>query len=144
MTNDTTTEVELKVIQHVPAPPDRVFDAWLDPEMLARFMRPKQDEPAPGVDLDPRVGGRYEILMGPPENADRHWGEYKEIARPERLVFTWNSPHAAPDSLVTLTFKMVDGGTEVTLVHDRFPSEGSREGHRQGWTNILETLAKTL
>lgn len=141
MTNDTTAEVELKVTQHVQAPPDKVFDAWLDPALLARFMRPVRADPPPSVNVDPQVGGSYEFMMGPPDSVDRHWGKYLEITRPDRLVFTWNSPHAAPDSVVSITFREVNDGTEVTLTHDRFPSAGSREGHRKGWTAILETLA---
>merc|ERR1711916_219036 len=90
---------------------------------------------------DPRVGGRYDIIMTNEMGEVPHWGEYRVIDRPNRLVFTWNSPHAAPDSLVTLEFESVETGTRLTLIHEKFPSEASCEGHTKGWTAVLGTLA---
>ncbi|OWU85083.1 hypothetical protein ATO6_08505 [Oceanicola sp. 22II-s10i] len=135
-----TLELALKVSRTIPAAPDKVFDAWLDPQVMQRFMCPGAQR-ALRVSNDPRVGGRFDILMvGSDGKEIPHWGEYREISRPSRLVFTWNSPHAEPDSVVELTFARDGAGTLVTLVHDRFPSEGSRNGHEQGWTGILEKL----
>lgn len=139
-----TTDLSLKVTQIVPAEPERVFDAWLDPEMITRFMIAAPGAGVKSAEMDPRVGGRYAITMTNDMGEIPHWGEYREINRPDRLVFTWNSPHAAPDSLVTLTFEPVDGETLVTLVHEIFPSEGSRDGHTKGWTSILKTLAEKV
>jgi uncharacterized protein YndB with AHSA1/START domain len=140
-----TNDLSLKVSQHVPASPERVFDAWLDPKMISRFMITGPTAGVKSAETDPRIGGRYAITMTNEMGEIPHWGEYREIDRPTRLVFTWNSPHAAPDSLVTLTFDPAGiGGTLVTLVHDKFPSEGSREGHTKGWTAILETLSEKL
>ncbi|MGR3323047.1 MAG: SRPBCC family protein [Pseudooceanicola sp.] len=135
-----TVDLMLKLSRTIPAPPEKVFDAWLDPETMKRFMAPG-GRPTLSAETDPRVGGSYELMMsGAQGEAHRHWGEYREIDRPHRLVFTWNSPHAEPDSVVELTFRAVEGGTEVTLTHDRFPSEGSRTGHESGWTSILQNL----
>ncbi|MDF0602588.1 SRPBCC domain-containing protein [Psychromarinibacter sp. C21-152] len=139
-----TTDLSLRVTQTVPAPPERVFDAWLDPEMLTKFMRPGPDVGVTKAETDPRVGGRYDIVMTAEKGEIPHWGEYREIERPRRLVFTWNSPHAAPDSVVTLTFEPEGAGTLVTLVHDRFPSDSSRDGHEKGWTGILGALAQAV
>lgn len=136
MSNDLT----LKVTQHVAAPPERVFDAWLDPKLLARFML----EDVVKAETNPKVGGRFDIVMKNDTGEIPHWGEYREIDRPNRLVFTWNSPHASPDSLVTLDFRAAGDGTDLTLVHDRFPSEESRNGHKKGWTTILANLAETM
>lgn len=136
-----TTDLILRVTQQVPASPERVFDAWLDADMLAKFMLTGPDSGVSSAETEAKVGGAYRIVMTNDMGEVPHWGEYREIDRPGRLVFTWNSPHAAPDSLVTLTFAPAGGGTLVTLVHEKFPSEGSREGHIKGWTGILETLS---
>ncbi len=138
------TDLSLKVTQFVKAAPERVFDAWLNPDMIRKFMLTGPGTGVASASTDPRVGGRYDIVMTNEMGEVPHWGEYREISRPSKLVFTWNSPHAAPDSLVTLTFDAKDGGTQVTLVHETFPSEGSRDGHEKGWTGILATLADTL
>jgi uncharacterized protein YndB with AHSA1/START domain len=136
-----TVDLALKLTRTIPAAPEKVFDAWLDPQMMALFLCPGAGTTSK-VTNDPTVGGRYDILMegGPHGDGIPHWGTYRRIDRPEVLEFTWNSPHAEPDSIVTLTFTPVPAGTEVTLVHDRFPSEGARSGHEKGWSSILEKL----
>ena len=135
-----TSDLSLTLTQHIPSPPERVFDAWLDPKFLARFMA---DEVVK-TETDPRVGGRFDIVVKNSKGEVPHWGVYREIDRPNRLVFTWNSPHASPDSLVSIDFRASKGGTDLTLVHDRFPSDAMREGHRKGWTAILAALAEAL
>ena len=112
--------------------------------MLRRFISPGEGTSTLRAETDPRVGGRYDIVMHNEMGEIPHWGEYREIDRPNRLSFTWNSPHAVPDSLVTLTFRAVGDETEVTLIHDRFPSEASRAGHEGGWTSILQALDEAL
>ena len=139
-----TIDLALKVTRTIPAPPERVFDAWLTPSIMTRFMHGAPDHTVTSAESDARVGGTYKVVMN---NGEKHippWGEYREIDRPNRLVFTWNSPHATPDSIVTLDFKAVTDGTELTLTHDRFPSEGSRDGHEKGWTCILGQLAEAM
>ena len=138
------TDLSLKVTKDIPASPERVFDAWLDPEMIRRFMLTGGGSGVKHASTDPKVGGRYDIIMTNEMGEVPHWGEYRVIDRPNRLVFTWNSPHAAPDSLVTLTFEPVGTGTRLTLVHEKFPSEASCEGHTKGWTAILGTLAAEM
>jgi uncharacterized protein YndB with AHSA1/START domain len=135
-----TTDLALKLTRRIAAPPERLFDAWLDPAMLKRFIAPGEGVSTLRAETDPRPGGRFDIVMQNECGEILHWGEYREIVRPERLSFTWNSPHATPDSLVTLTFRAVGAETEVTLVHDRFPSETSRNGHERGWSDILAAL----
>jgi uncharacterized protein YndB with AHSA1/START domain len=139
-----TTDLALKITRRIAAPPERLFDAWLDPAMLRSFMSPGGGVSTTQAQTDPRPGGRYDILMHNEMGEIPHWGVYREIDRPNRLAFTWNSPHAEPDSLVTLTFRKVGDDTEVTLVHDRFPSEQSRSGHEGGWTSILAALDAAL
>ncbi len=136
----TTTDLALTVSRTIDAPPEALFNAWLDPVTLARFMRPMAEMPAPTVSNDPRVGGRFDILMTAGENEIPHWGTYTEIDPHKRLAFTWQSPFSVEGSTVTLTFKPVSGGTKVDLTHVKFPSEESRDNHEKGWTAILAML----
>lgn len=135
-----TVDLALKLTERIPATPERVFDAWLDPAMLSRFMSREVLK----AESDPRVGGRFDIVMKNDMGEVPHWGVYREIDRPNRLAFTWNSPYAEPDSLVTITLKKVGNETELTLIHDRFPSDAAREGHEKGWTAILGALAAAM
>lgn len=140
----TTNDLSLTVSRTIRAPVETVFDAWLDPEMLSRFMTPDEDVTVPSVTVDPVEGGSFEIMMKVGEKELPHSGIYKTIDRYSRLVFTWESAHSIDGSTVTLDFMPVDGGTEVTLTQVGFSSEDSRDGHRKGWAAILAALGSTV
>lgn len=138
------SELELTVTRTIAAPAKALFDAWLDPRMLAKFMRPAADVTIPHVQTDPVEGGRFDIMMATGGKEIPHYGIYKRIAPHSELVFTWISPFSIDGSTVTLTFAPVDGGTEVKLHHVRFPSAESRDNHQSGWTGILDALGATI
>ncbi len=137
-------DLSVVVSRTFPVPAARVFEAWLDPEALAKFMTPGEGVTVPKATTDPVVGGEFEILMNVGDKVIPHKGFYKEINRHDRLVFTWDSPFSDPDSTVTLDFVEVDGGTEVTLTHVKFSSEKNRDDHKGGWTAILASLEPFL
>ena len=125
----------------IPIARDRVFDAWLDPARLARFMRPGSTGRTT-AEVDARVGGRFRIVMyHPSSNAGtEHTGEYLLIDRPHRLSFTWCSVNTdEKDTTVTIDFIDRNGATEVVLTHTQLPPK-QLEGHRKGWSDILAAL----
>lgn len=141
-----TQELSLEVTRHLPFPPERVFDAWLDPKMMQKFLVPGPGMTVPEAQNDPRVGGRFRVVMLAPD-MDEGWpheGEYLEIDRANRLKFTWVSGYTQDDSEVTLDLTPAEGGTNLRLSHVRFPNEESRDNHKGGWALILEALEKTL
>lgn len=141
---ETAKALTLTVSRTIDAPAEKVFDAWLDPELLSRFMTPGDDVTVPSVTVDPVEGGRYEILMKVGGKELPHSGTYETIDRPRRLVFTWESGHSIDGSTVTVEFTPTDGGTEVTLTQVKFASKDSRDGHEEGWTAILAALGTTM
>ncbi|MGB7241523.1 MAG: SRPBCC domain-containing protein [Sulfitobacter sp.] len=138
------TDLTLTTERTIKAPQKQVFDAWLDPAMLQRFMMPAPGMTVPKASNDPKTGGRFEILMKAGDNDIPHSGTYREITPHDRIVFTWESPFSVEDSTVTLTFAAVEGGTHVTLTHVRFPDAESRDNHLGGWNGILEKLDTQL
>ena len=123
----------------ISASPEDLFDAWLDPEALAEWMRPGTIRSAV-ASVEPRVGGRYQIVMQGESGAIPHTGVYRVIDRPKRLVFTWQSPHTGPDeTLVTVDFLKSGRSTEVVVTHEKLP-ESARPSHSRGWTSGLEHL----
>ena len=138
------TDLTLTTTRVISAEPSRVFDAWLDPAMLARFMTSGPGMTVPKAAADPVEGGRFDIVMQAGDDEIPHAGTYIEINRHSRLVFTWESPFSVEGSTVTLDFEPVDGGTEVTLTHVKFPSEESRDNHLGGWNGILGALDGAL
>lgn len=120
-----------------------VFEAWLDAASMARWFC---DIPGGHSDVqcDPSVGGEFKIdMISPDGKTVPHWGIYKTIDRHEVLEFTWNSPHAS-DTLVRVEFESIDQGTQITLIHSGLPTEGARDGHREGWTAIVNKFCDTL
>jgi len=133
---------EVLVLRRVlPVERERVFAAWLDPASLATWMRPGESTDAI-VEVDPRVGGRFRILMQQEQGGCgyEHQGEYLAIEPPSLLSFTWIS--AATDlrpTVVTVELHERDEGTELVLTHRRLPRERV-DAHRQGWTDIVRLL----
>jgi len=132
------TELELTVSRTIPAPRKAVFEAWLDPATMGKFMRPAADMASAHVTVDPTVGGAYEVIMIAGDKEIPHRGTYEAIDRHDRIVFTWLSEWTTEDSTVTLTFEHEGEGTKVTLHHVGFPNEDSRASHEGGWAEILE------
>ena len=132
--NAALASAAVVVRRTIAAPAEDIFDAWLDPEALATWMRPGTIK-STVAKVEPRVGGRYEINMQGEAGAIPHSGTYRVIDRPKRLVFTWQSPHTGPgETLVTVDFVRVGPGTEVVVTHERLP-ESARDAHRRGWTS---------
>ena len=137
----STAPTSIHVRRRIAAPAQLLFDAWLDPESVAAWMRPF-DTARTVAQTDPVVGGGYRIDM---HQADgqvvEHVGKYVEIDAPRRLVFTWASPATEhKDSLVTIDFVESDGATEVSLTHEQLP-EFMAQAHVGGWTSAFEKLA---
>ena len=134
-------DLTLCVKKTVSAPIENVFDAWLDPEILAQFILPMPGMPQPDVENEPLQGGSFTIVMHVGDNKIPHTGEYLEISRPNRLVFSWVSPFSTDGSTVTINFsESGNGKTDVELSHVRFIDEEARSDHEGGWTNILAKL----
>ena len=148
MTDNTDTL--LVITRLFDAPPERVFDAWLNPHEIAAWIGPRSVE-AETKELTAKVGGRYRIFMrGADGTGPIVGGIYREIVRPTRLVFTWTWETGHPmggaghESLVTLTFRGIGDKTEMTLRHEHLQAKDSRDSHNQGWNASFDKLAKRL
>jgi len=140
----------------IPAPPHRVYRAWLEPELLRRWLAPGSLE-VTRVEVDERVGGRYRIWHGSAEgDVGGFECELLELVPCRRIVFRWGfvGPErlAGPvyDSLLTVTLDEAPGGaTALTLVHERLddldaalPDVAKSVG--PGWEMVVGKLAAIL
>ena len=133
------------IVQRIlPAPPEVVYDEWLDVDALAEFIAPFPTRPG-RIELDPRIGGRYQIEMINPDSVVQVTGVYLELDRPRRLRFTWTSDLGGGfDSIVTITFEPHHGArTLMTIEHAQLPSEW-RADHEEGWTQIARQLEERV
>lgn len=138
------TRPVVRVVRRLPASRDEVFDAWLDAESLKEWMCPGTTRKTV-AELDPRVGGRFRIVMTREQGDTEHTGEYREIRRPERLVFTWISTNTlGRETLVTIELRVAGDETELTLTHESLPDDEARRTHEGGWSAIVDRLAVKL
>lgn len=145
--------VKVQVRRAYAAPAERVFDAWLDAEMIAKFMFGPhlRDEEIVHLKVDPRVGGLFSFLVRRQGTEIDHVGEYFEITRPRRLCFSWSAIAAGyaekPDaaSRVTIEIAPRPQGCELLLTHE-IPAAWADYAERteQGWTKITATLDEAL
>jgi uncharacterized protein YndB with AHSA1/START domain len=128
MTKSTKT-LEFKFERTIPAPPDEVFDAWLNPKTPGNPWNAAEK-----FILDPKVDGLfYWALKG-----TSHYGRFTEFERPGRIEHTWMSPNTlGQESTVTLTFKKQGDNTLMTLVHSGLPDHELAKGHEKGWNYFL-------
>lgn len=134
---------EINLSKVVPAPREKVFEAWTSAEWLHRWYGMTDDWTVPEVEVDLRVGGRFRIVMQPPDGEQLiESGEYVEIAPNERLVFTMGSPSWSDVTTVTVDLLEHPDGTEVRLRETGYTDAEVRDQHAQGWPGWLDRLAR--
>jgi uncharacterized protein YndB with AHSA1/START domain len=130
----------LTLKRRIKAAPAKVFAAWTDPKLMARWLGPVGTvELTAKTDL--RVGGRYEMKMKMPDDEHNVSGVYREIVPNQKLVFTW-AWRTMPEreSLVTVELKADGDGTLLTLTHSQFFDKAARDRHEGGWSGTLGKL----
>jgi uncharacterized protein YndB with AHSA1/START domain len=142
----------VRIVREIAAPAQRVYDAWIDPEMLIRWIGPEKYV-ASRVEVDPRVGGRAGVWG---EQADGSTGifnwDFIEMVPAERLVlsFAFADRDKEPDahrSLLTLDLRETSPGhTELTLIHERLKPRSPQDakGVTRGWGQVLGRLVAYL
>jgi uncharacterized protein YndB with AHSA1/START domain len=123
------------------ASPQRVFDAFLDARIARHFFFATTSGEMIEAEIDPRVGGRYAFTERRPRMGDvRHVGEYLQIDRPRRLVFSFAVPQFG-DSSTTIAVDIASegDGCVLTLTNEGVSAEFA-ERVREGWGRILDGL----
>lgn len=147
------------------APVERVWQAWTDPALVAKWWGPK-DFTAPHIEIDLREGGKYLYAMHGPAGTEFDqdmWstGIFNEIVPMKKIVYTDSfadaegnavSPEAygmtgmPTEMLVIINFESTeDGKTKLTLTHEG-PAAGSEHAKNmtEGWNQSLDKLAESL
>ena len=135
----------------VPASPNLVYRAWLEPERIRQWLAPGSLE-VTRAEVDEQVGGRYRIWQG---NADGEQGGFEceilELVPDRRIVFSWGfvGPERAAlsmDSQLTITLEeAAGGGTTLTLLHEHLDALHDAmpevaEMVETGWKMVLDKL----
>lgn len=141
-----TDDVQLSVKRQFTASAERVFDAFLDPDKAGQFMFATATGKMVRVEIDARVGGKYAFVDRRAGEDVEHVGEYLEISRPHRLVFTLRVEKYSNDqSKVSIEITPRGAGCEVTLSQS-LPKHYAEHLQRveQGWGAILDHAATVV
>ena len=152
--SDTTTVREeggliLEMTRRFKASRERVFDAWSTVEAMTHWFGPGSCAVL-GGQIDFRVGGRYRLELKTETLGEiAIGGEYLEISRPERLLFSWkweeNEELCQDEMEVAIELSDAgDGETELRLTHTGFPDREVAEHHGQGWGGSFDKLGPWL
>lgn len=141
----------VRITREFDAPPDKVFRAWTDPDLVARWLGPRSVTTR--IDnWDARTGGSYRyVAERDGEEIASFYGSFHEVRPNERLVqtFTWEG---MPDgvSLDTMTFEdLGNGRTRVVGLsvvdsmeaRNAMMASGMDVGVQEGYQKLDELLA---
>jgi uncharacterized protein YndB with AHSA1/START domain len=157
MTPKTTEPTIVQLSRTIPGPPDRVYRAWLDPKLLRQWLAPRSLT-VTQVEVDERIGGHHRIWQANAHGEDvgGFEAELLELVPGERIVFRWGFvgpdriADPAHESRLTITLRAApDGGTELTLLHERLEGlavamPDVAQNAATGWGMALDKLAATL
>lgn len=134
----------VRVTRRFSASAERVFDAWLDTEKAGQWLFATPTGQMVRLEIDARVGGRFVFVDRRDGEDVEHTGEYLEIDRPRRLVFTFAVPkYSATATRVTVDIVPLGTGCELTLFHENVDPEWASRTE-EGWGKILKGLARSL
>jgi uncharacterized protein YndB with AHSA1/START domain len=152
----TAEPATVQVRRTIAAAPERVYRAWLDPELLRQWLAPRSLE-VTRAEVDPRVGGQFRVWQASPEGeaAGGFQAEVLELEENRRLVFRWGmvGPErlAGPafDSVLTIELRDTGDGTELTLTHERLEElyqamPDLAADFPIGWEQALDKLVEAL
>jgi uncharacterized protein YndB with AHSA1/START domain len=136
LTVTTPSDLEIVITRAFDAPRTRVFDGLTQPELLERWYGPSGWSLAE-CEVDLRVGGAWRFVMRRAGGGDLPMhGVYREIAPPERLVYTESYDDDFFGELVVTTDLVEDGGkttlTSTVLHKSKEVRDANAAGVQQG------------
>ena len=127
------------------APPNVVFDAWFDRKAVGAWLFTTPGGVSKHVEIDAKVGGGFAIHEQRGDTLATHFGVYREISRPIRIVFTLSMTASGSSTLVDIAIQPNGTGSLLTLAHQLASAPAGMEvSIRAGWESILEGLARAV
>lgn len=145
---NTESNVQAKVTREFAYPAERVYQSWLEPTSIGRWMfgSAVREEEIVALLTEAKVGGAFSFIVRRKGAKISHIGRYLEMEKPHRLVFTWGIKEFAGDnSRVMIVIEEKVGGCVLTLTHE-MPSQWADyvASVEASWTKMLDALDKSL
>ena len=133
---------------HIEYPIERVFEAWLKPDLLERWLTRE-------AHVEPSVGGAYELYWDPenPEKNSTKGCRITDLVPNSELSFNWKGPEQFRDVMGDATQVFVrleprDGGTLLRFIHTGWGAgqewEEARQWQAEAWKEAIENLKNML
>jgi len=127
--------------------PEKVYQACLNPEALAKWM-PPNGFTAKVHQLDAKVGGTYKMSFTNFTTGKSHsfGGTFLELTPQKLIRYTdkFDDPNMAGEIQTTITLKPVSVGTDMNVVQEGVPGAIPAEACYLGWHESLVLLAKLV
>ena len=138
----TLRVASVRVTRQVSAAPGRIFDAWLSADEARSFLFAGRIGWAIGLEINPRVGGRFRIVRHLDRGDVEYSGEFLEIDRPHRLVFSlFIERYAQRDDRVIVELAPVARDSLLVLTHElSLPDPAERSRIQREWAMVLNRL----
>ena len=142
------TGIALRLRRPFKASPERVYQAWTQPEALTQWWCP------PGwlaeeISMEPRLGAAWRIVMRETASSRKVTasGVFLDVVPATRLVYTWRWDGAfagMPETVVTVCFDRTSTGTDVVLTQEAMPTTELWSRHRGGWIEACNRMELIL
>ena len=142
MASRPVADTELLIARTFAAPPALVFAMWAERRHFMNWLGPVGFTCTEAA-LDFRVGGDWSATMVSDRyGASRMAGRYLEIEPGRRIVMTfrWQNGEPDPETVITLDFTPVDGGTLQSFHQTPFTTVENRDSHVGGWSEAFDSL----
>jgi uncharacterized protein YndB with AHSA1/START domain len=141
--NDAALQT-LRMTRRFEASPERVFDAWINPAVVARWLFTTGESESHTTELDVRVGGAWKIVDRRDGVDYTALGEYRVIDHPRRLAFSFGMPQFSPMFVnVVVDFAPDRDGCLMTLSQDGMHPDHIKPT-TDGWNDMFDALAGLL
>ena len=144
-----TTKPDFVYVTYIAATPDKVWQAFVDTEVMSRYWIGPSSECARFNVSDWKPGSRWAHQRADGTRTVDIVGKVVESDPPRRLVYTWARPADASDeakhSRVAIDIEPLSGGlVRLTVAHEDLAKDPQMlAGVSGGWPAVLSNL-KTL
>ena len=125
-------------------PPEPVFDAWIDPKVACRWLFTSPMSETNDTRMDARIGGEWSITDRRGGVDYAALGEYLEIDRPRRLVFSFGMPQFSPLSCKVIVEIVADGDGCLLTLSQTDVAPDALKPLEAGWSDMLDALSAII